>query len=122
MDVGDWLRNLGLPQYEDRFRENAIDSEVLLDLNEIDLEKLGAPLGHRKRILKAIAALRALSPHVEASASTAERRQLTLMFCDLVGSTALAAKLDPEDMSDVIRAFQSAVADEVGRFDGHIAK
>src|SRR5262249_61447374 len=100
MDVGGWLRSLGLEQYEPVFRENAIDSQVLSELTESDLEKLGLPLGHRKRLLKAITALAATTPSTtEASTSSeraardsAERRQLTVMFCDLVGSTALSTK------------------------------
>ncbi|SEE05561.1 SAM domain (Sterile alpha motif) [Rhizobiales bacterium GAS191] len=128
MDVGDWLRGLGLSQYEATFRESEIDADVLPDLTEIDLERLGVPLGHRKRLLKAIASLGApenmtaapttLRPRPDA----AERRQLTVMFCDLVGSTVLSARLDPEDMSDLIRAFQGTIARAVARFDGHVAK
>jgi class 3 adenylate cyclase len=126
MDVGAWLRGLGLGQYESTFRESEIEADVLPELTEIDLEKLGLPLGPRKRILKAIAALNASNEVMAASVAapappptaTGERRQLTVMFCDLVGSTALAARLDPEDMGDLIRAFQGAVA----RFDGYVAK
>ena len=91
MDISAWLRGLDLAQYEPIFRENAIDAEILPELTEADLEKLGVVLGHRKRMLRAIAALdihppvppRALAPRAEG----AERRQLTVMFCDLVGST-----------------------------------
>jgi class 3 adenylate cyclase len=130
MDVGAWLRGLGLGQYEGMFRESEIEADVLSELTKIDLEKLGLPLGPRKRILKAIAALNAPGEAVAAPvaaaalppAATGERRQLTVMFCDLVGSTALAAGLDPEDMGDLIRAFQGAVAAAVARFDGHVAK
>src|SRR5215472_4420129 len=110
MDIGGWLRSLGLEQYEPVFRENEIDSEVLSELTESDLEKLGLPLGHRKRVLKAIAALAAATPSTVGPSTslertprdTAERRQLTVMFCDLVGSTALSARLDPEDMREII--------------------
>ena len=106
MDVGDWLRSVGLEQYEEMFRANEVDAEILPDLTEIDLEKIGVPLGHRKRLLRAIAALDATelaAPPQPVSTETnprdlAERRQLTVMFCDLVGSTALTARLDPEDM------------------------
>jgi SAM domain (Sterile alpha motif) len=106
MDVGDWLRSLGLGQYETLFRENDIDAEVLTDLTEGDLEKFGLSFGHRKRLLKAIASLAAAQPGAKPAASgppptagdSAERRPITVMFCDLVGSTSLAAKLDPEDL------------------------
>jgi class 3 adenylate cyclase/tetratricopeptide (TPR) repeat protein len=129
MDIGAWLGGLGLAQYEGLFRENEIDSQVLPELTESDLSQLGVPLGHRKRLLKAIATLGA---PVEAISETttepageppdsAERRQLTVMFCDLVGSTALAARLDPEDMSDLIRAFHGAVAAATARFGGNVA-
>jgi class 3 adenylate cyclase len=118
MDVGSWLRNLGLGQYETIFREAQIDADILPELTEVDLEKLGVVLGHRKRLIRAIASL-----DVTATATpAAERRQLTIMFYDLVGSTALATQLDPEDLSDVIRAFHDLVAKVVSRFDGHVAK
>src|SRR5271168_637664 len=114
MDVGEWLRSLGLGQYETAFRDNGVDADVLPDLTDSDLEKLGVLLGHRKRLLKAIASLgaaegpaKAEKPPAPSSATdAAERRQLTVMFCDLVGSTALSARLDPEDMRRVIRAYQ----------------
>src|ERR1700761_9206654 len=109
MDVGAWLRGLGLGQYEGRFRESEIEADVLRDLTEADLEKLGLPLGPRKRILKAIASLGdadgapgPASLRRAAPEDAAERRQLTVMFCDLAGSTALSARLDPEDMRQVI--------------------
>ena len=130
MDVGDWLRGLGLAQYEALFRENDIDTEVLAELTESDLTGLGVSLGHRKRLLKAIANLGstetsakpATSLPPQASLDTAERRQLTVMFCDLVGSTALSARLDPEDMRRVIRAYQDACSGVVARYDGFVAK
>jgi class 3 adenylate cyclase len=130
MEVAGWLRGLGLERYEQAFRENAIDAEVLAALNDADLEKLGVLLGHRKRLLKAIAELgKRVSAAtslpgvpVELSVPMAERRQLTVLFCDLVGSTALSTRLDPEDMGRVIRAYQSTCTDEVGRWGGHIAK
>ncbi|MGK9166850.1 AAA family ATPase [Inquilinus limosus] len=130
MDVGVWLRELGLGQYEQLFRDNAIDAEILSELTDSDLEGLGVLLGHRKKLLKAIAALReaamppgtaAAAPMMQATA-TAERRQLTVMFIDLVGSTALSARLDPEVMREVMRAYQNAAVDELVRFDGHVAK
>src|SRR5271157_4698287 len=105
MDVAVWLRGLGLEQYETLFRENDIDAEVLSDLTDGDLEKIGVSLGRRKRLLKAVAALARPPPAPQAAATpipavidAAERRQLTVMFSDLVGSTALSAGLDPEDM------------------------
>lgn len=118
MDVGGWLRDLGLGQYEQAFRDNDIDAGLLPTLTADDLREIGvASLGHRKHLLAAIATL---AP--PASTAQAERRQLTVMFVDLVGSTALASRLDPEDMREVIRAYQNAVAGEVARFEGHVAK
>ncbi len=128
MDVAAWLRDLGLGQYESRFRENEIEADVLPDLTEADLEKLGLPLGPRKRILKAIANL-GEAPKTSGAENlarspedAAERRQLTVMFCDLVGSTALSARLDPEDMRHVIRGYQDACSGVVARYDGFVAK
>jgi len=133
MDVGGWLRNLGLGQYEPAFLENAIDFDVLPQLTEDDLEKLGMVLGDRKRVIKAIKAIAGGSPselitsEVRESPSNhppmaaAERRHLTVMICDLVGSTALATRLDPEDMSAVIDAFQAACARITLTFDGFLA-
>ena len=131
-------RGLGLGQYEAAFRENEIDADVLSDLTEIDLEKLGLPLGHRKRLLKAIANLTARvdlagpsSPaRLQAAQDTprpapetlAERRQVTVMFSDLVGSTTLAGRMDPEDLHEVISAYQKCVAATVRRFGGFVAK
>src|SRR5215470_5644546 len=101
MNVADWLRSLGLEQYEPAFRENEVDWAVLPELTEADLEKLGLSLGARKKLLKAVAG-RAAEPRsasvTEAVPLAAERRQLTVMFCDLAGSTALASRLDPEDL------------------------
>ncbi|MGA2795454.1 MAG: hypothetical protein ABSE69_18415 [Roseiarcus sp.] len=138
MDVGSWLRGLGLGQYEAAFRDNEIDGKVLPKLTAEDLKELGVTaIGHRRTILAAIVELSdplaapagvtkpgpAANPLAERTPpDAAERRQLTVMFCDLVGSTALAASLDPEDMGDLIRAFQGAVAAAVARFDGHVAK
>src|ERR1700679_2215527 len=121
MDVGDWLHSLGLGQYEAIFRENEIDAEVLPELTDFDLEKFGVPFGHRKRLLKAIAgssvAVDAMSPPASAAlnlpADGAERRQLTVMFCDLVGSTAMSARLDPEDMHGIIGAYHKCCATHV---------
>ncbi len=130
MDVGEWLRGLGLEQYAALFRANEIDSEVLPELTETDLEKLGVPLGHRKRLLKAIAGLgaapEAAAPSPNSAESgpreAAERRQLTVMFCDLVGSTALTARLDPEDMHEVMCAYQDACSGVIARYEGFVAK
>ena len=129
MDVAVWLRGLGLQQYEALFRENDIDAEVLSDLTDGDLEKIGVTLGHRKRLLKAVAALAGPAAVPPAAAApippvtdAAERRQLTVMFCDLVGSTALSAGLDPEDMREVIRAYQDACSGAIARYDGFVAK
>src|SRR5262249_49761235 len=129
MDVGGWLRSLGLGQYEALFRANDIDADILPELTEIDLEKLGVSLGHRKRLLRAISGLNAAEPLPTPSAPTgakprdaAERRQLTVMFCDLVGSTALSVRFDPEELREEIRAYQNTVSGVVARYDGFIAK
>ena len=133
MDVASWLRSLGLEQYEAVFRENAIDDSVLPDLTDQDLEKLGVLLGHRRKLLRAIANLettaKAAPGAVGAPADvdvsprdTAERRQVTVMFSDLVGSTALSARMDPEDLREVISAYQKCVAETVRRFGGFVAK
>jgi hypothetical protein len=128
MDVAAWLRDLGLGQYEGRFRESEIEADILPELTEADLEKLGLPLGHRKRILKAIANLGEASKTSGAESlalppeDAAERRQLTVMFSDLAGSTALSARLDSEDMRHVIRGYQDACSGVVARYDGFLAK
>ena len=129
MDVGAWLRSFGLGQYEAAFRENEIDSEVLPELTDADLEKLGAPLGHRKRLLKAIGALGVAAgpppssaPVSSPKADAAERRQLTVMFCDLVGSTAMSARLDPEDMRGIIGAYHKCCASLIEHGGGYVAK
>src|SRR5262249_2587207 len=132
MDVGSWLRELGLGQYEQAFVENAIDSDVLPELTEDDLEKLGIPLGDKKRLIKAIRAGFAESAGAFTSAvgeeapsgpprpATAERRHLTVMICDLVGSTALSARLDPEEMGVVMDAYHAACARIVKSYDGFL--
>src|ERR1700722_4306239 len=129
MDVGAWLRALGLGQYETTFRENEIDAEVLPDLTDGDLTQLGVPLGHRKRLQKAIAALgtgataaKPPSPAPALSPATAERRPITVMFCDLVGSTSLAAKLDAEDWRNLVNAYLDEAAKAVTGFGGHVLK
>ncbi|MBV8336802.1 MAG: adenylate/guanylate cyclase domain-containing protein, partial [Alphaproteobacteria bacterium] len=130
MDVGEWLRWLGLEQYAPAFEENHISPELLPSLTADDLKELGvASVGHRRQLLEAVAALRAkpaaatdvLAPSA-AAGSAAERRQLTVIFCDLAGSTALSARLDPEELREVIAAYHRAVAAVVRRFDGLVAK
>jgi class 3 adenylate cyclase len=126
VDIAAWLHSLGMQQYQEAFRDNAIDAAVLPELTADDLKDLGVSLvGHRRKLLAAIAALRSdvdAAPEPASLAPTAERRQLTVMFGDLVGSTALAARLDPEDLREVIGAYHRAVADVVRSFDGFVAK
>jgi class 3 adenylate cyclase len=124
MDVADWLRKLGLEQYEPAFRANEIDARVLPSLTAEDLKDLGVTLvGHRRRLLDAVSALSAEVPLATVPArADAERRQLTVMFCDLVGSTALSAQLDPEDLREVVTAYHRTIANAVGHFDGFVAK
>jgi class 3 adenylate cyclase len=137
MDVVVWLRSLGLRKYEAAFRENDIDETVLPNLTAEDLKELGvASLGHRRKLLDAIAALRtdasgkapsADVPTASGASSVtpedrAERRQVTVMFSDLVGSTALSGRMDPEDLREVISAYQKCVAETVGHFGGFVAK
>src|SRR5215472_11762280 len=126
LDIAAWLHGLGLAQYETAFRENAIDSALLPNLTAEDLKDLGVILvGHRRRLLDAIAALRAESvapPTADSAGSAPERRQLTVMFCDLVGSTPLSARLDPEDLREIVGAYHRCVADTVARFAGVVAK
>ena len=129
--IAAWLDGLGLGQYATVFDANAIDMETLPHLTEADLEKVNVALGHRKRILRAIAALTngnlgttagLHSQTMAAPISEGERRQLTVLFCDLVGSTALAVQLDPEDLSAVIRRFQGTCAAIIKQGGGHIAR
>jgi predicted ATPase/class 3 adenylate cyclase len=125
--IAAWLDRLELGQYTNIFIENAIDLAVLPDLTEADLEKLGIPLGHRKRILRGIADLSARSSEIPAAASAlatseGERRQITVLFCDLVDSTALGTQLDPEDLSTVIRRYQATCAAIITQAGGHIAR
>ncbi len=128
MDVAEWLRGLGLEQYVPAFRANDIDEEVLRRLTGEDLRELGViSIGHRRRLLDGIAALStaeapATPPPVPIAASEAERRQLTVMFCDLVGSTPLSVRFDPEDLREIVGAYHRCVADTVGRFAGFVAK
>src|ERR1700730_9956868 len=131
MDLGGWLRNLGLEQYEAVFRENGIDDTVLHDLTENHLREIGIPLGARLKLLKAIAALgvgaEATSPSAEVTPlgppiDSAERRQVTVVFSDLVGSTALSACMDPEDLREVIAAYHKCAAEIVRRFGGFVSQ
>ena len=137
MDVVVWLRSLGLGKYEAVFRENEIDETVLPSLTHETLKELGvASFGHRVKLLDAIAALRSdasgKAPSVDAATTSsapsappedrAERRQVTVMFSDLVGSTALSARMDPEDLREIISAYQKCVAETVQRFGGFVAK
>jgi class 3 adenylate cyclase len=136
IEVASWLQQLGLEQYESAFRDNFVDGDVLPHLTAEDLIGMGVTaIGHRRKLLFAIAALGAGAPAqaVPAPAPVAapvsapvqaetERRQLTVMFCDIVGSTALSTQFDPEDLRDLINAYHKAVADTVIRFDGFVAK
>jgi SAM domain (Sterile alpha motif)/Adenylate and Guanylate cyclase catalytic domain len=127
-EVADWLEKLGLRQYAQRFAENDISISVLPDLTDQDLREIGVSLGHRRQLLRAITELTsppkptAGSAAPAASQDTAERRQVTVMFSDLVGSTALSARMDPEDLREVISASQKSVAETVQRFGGFVAK
>jgi len=126
-DIAEWLASLDLGEYAQRFAENAIDLSVIRDLTENDLEKLGVLLGHRRKMLRAIAELQgeaASKPQTSAEPGRdrAERRQLTVMFCDLVGSTALSARLDPEDMRQVIALFHRRIAEVIDGYQGIVAR
>ena len=135
MDIVVWLRSLGLGKYEAAFRENEIDETVLRSLTHETLKELGVTaVGHRLKLLDAIAALRSdangKAPSVNAATRSsspsarpedrAERRQVTVVFCELVGSTALSTRMDPEDLREVISAYQNSVAATVGRFGGFV--
>jgi class 3 adenylate cyclase len=141
MNIGVWLRNLGLEQYETAFRENAVTAANLPKLTADDLKEIGVTaVGHRRVLLEAIVALRegstasAVQPQSEAQevvsrsrladqqSAQAERRQLTVMFCDLVGSTPLSSRLDPEDLRDLIAAYHRVVAEVVTQYEGFVAK
>jgi len=147
IDVANWLQKLGLEQYAPKFRENRIEADVLSSLTSEDLKDLGVTLvGDRRRLLNAIAAIGAEAPAAPLPATVAptpalsppsapvpapapapvqaeaERRQLTVMFCDLVGSTALSNAMDPEDLRDVITSFQTRCTEAIRRYDGFVAK
>ena len=128
MEVTEWLRGLGLEQYAPAFRDNDIDGEILRRLTAEDLRELGiASIGHRRRLLDAIAALGENQHAVEAKPlpadavyGQAERRQLTVMFCDLVGSTPLSARVDPEDLRGILGAYHRCVTEIVEGFGGFV--
>ena len=133
--IADWLNQLGMSEYAQRFAENDIEIDLLNELTDQDFDRLGVSLGHRRRMLRAIRELSAspteavTKPRVSAPTASepapedrAERRQVTVMFSDLVGSTALSARMDPEDLREVISAYQKCVAETVQRFGGFVAK
>jgi hypothetical protein len=140
--IADWLEKLGMSEYTQRFAENRIDFSVLPDLTDQDLEKLGVVLGDRRKMLRAIAAMAgvpaagappapattyvmqvpAASPVSAAAEATGERRYLTVMFCDLVGSTSISAKLDAEEGRDLVRSYLDAASEAVTEMGGHVAK
>jgi class 3 adenylate cyclase/tetratricopeptide (TPR) repeat protein len=120
--IAHWLNTLGLGQYAQRFADHDIDASILRDLTDQDLEKIGVSLGHRKRILRAIAELRAGSGPERGPRNEAERRQLTVMFADLVGSTALATKLDPEDLRKIVGTYQRCCAEVIAKPGGFVAR
>src|SRR5215831_9073654 len=130
--IADWLKKLGLSEYTERFANNGIEFDVLSELTDQDLEKLGVLLGHRRKMLRAIRDLG--SAPVSATASTtstvteptrqdgAERRYLTVMFCDLAGSTRISAQLDAEEWRDLVRSYLDAASEAVTQMGGHVAK
>ena len=131
--IGDWLSQVGMHEYAQRFAENGIDLDIVTELTDQDLEKIGVTsLGHRRKLLRAIANLKAaekvtsaaaaVAPPAPRTADTAERRQVTVMFSDLVGSTSLAAQMDPEDLRELISAYHKCVAETVRRFGGFVAQ
>src|SRR5215468_9487170 len=126
--IADWLEKLGMSEYAERFVENRIDLSVLRDLTDQDLKDLGVVLGDRRRMLRAIGELGGAAPAQVATAvppappETAERRQLTVMFCDLVGSTALSARLDPEDLRAIIGAYHRCCTEAITKSGGFVAK
>ena len=128
--ITEWLALLGLSEYAQRFAENDIDVTVLRHLTDQDLKEIGVSLGHRRKILASMVELAGAAPTRSQPAALpepksrddAERRQLTVMFTDLVGSTALSTKLDPEDLRSVIVAYQKCVAQTVGQFGGFVCR
>ena len=136
LSLSEWLNEIGLAQYAELLEKNAVDLEVLPDLSEQDLSDLGIPLGHRKRLLKVLRApldgntLPIVSPANESSVQTqeeavvsvGERRQLTVMFCDLVGSTALSEKLDPEELRSLLHNYRTVCGEVISRYEGFVAR
>src|SRR5215471_1415543 len=127
--TAEWLKSIGLGEYAQRFAENAIDISILRDLTDPDLKELGVLLGHRRKMLRAIAELAEASssahPAIEPKPEPfgeAERRYLTVVFCDLVGSAEMSTRLDPEDMWQVVGSYQAAIAAVIGRHQGMIAQ
>src|SRR5512139_3540914 len=127
-DAAQWLASIGLGEYAQRFAENGIDLSIVRDLTEQDLKDLGVLLGHRRKLLRAIAEFDEAAPALTQTAAEpmrpqeAERRHLTVMFCDLVGSTALSARLDPEDMRALIGEYHSCITEVISRHQGIIAR
>ena len=134
LDIDRWLHKIGLEQYAQTFRDNGIDLDVVPDLTDQDFEKLGVLLGHRRKLLRAIADLESIGkrapaadiaaavPAVPLPLDTAERRHLTIMFCDLVDSTALSTRLDPEDMREIVGAYHKCCTDLITRAGGYVAR
>src|ERR1700730_12422006 len=132
--IADWLKKLGLSEYVQRFAKNDIDFTILGDLTDQDLEKIGvSSLGHRRKLLRAIAELKAVeesAPEIASvgptatpqSKDAAERRQVTVTFCDLVGSTALSARLDPEDLREIIGRYQACCTEVIAKSGGFVAR
>ncbi|MGB8576447.1 MAG: adenylate/guanylate cyclase domain-containing protein, partial [Pseudolabrys sp.] len=129
--TAEWLESIGLGEYDQRFADNAIDLSTLRDLTDQDLKELGVLLGHRRKMLRAIAELGTTTVIAPAAPATepeqkspdeGERRHLTVMFCDLVGSTALSTRLDPEDMSRVIASYHACIGEVISRYKGMIAR
>ncbi len=129
-DIGEWLETLGLGRYAEAFADNEIDLQALPHITEKDLKEIGVALGARRKLLAAVAELGDLERPVLApdrsaertAGAKAERRQLTVLFCDMVGSTAMSSRLDPEDYREIIRAYQDACAGVISRYDGYVAK
>src|SRR6478735_5356996 len=127
--IAEWREKLGMSEYAQRFAENKIDVSVLRHLTDQDLKDIGVPLGHRRKMLAAIelvgtdkAVPKPIAVAEPKAQDTAERRQVSVMFSDLVGSTALSGRMDPEDLREVISAYQKCVAETVQRFGGYVAK
>ena len=126
--IGEWLASLGLAEYSQRFADNAIDLSVVRDLTEEDLRELGLPIGHRRKLQRAIAELNGAAPAIAQGPAkplprddAAERRHLTVMICDLVGSTAPSHRLDPEDLRQVIGSYRKWTSQVIARYPGFVA-